>query len=125
MKKQALKTVLLLLLIVSISCGSTNSKNMKTTDNMKIYFFKCSVSEDLYGASLNKDGAPLPTPGGGKWLPIEILNSSYPETIVGFNEEVAKSEIAKWGCHWFSTKGPEDISWGDEGPPKEIVKQGN
>jgi len=38
---------------------------------MKLYFFKCSVSEDLYGASPNKSGEPLPTPGGGnKWSDI-------------------------------------------------------
>ncbi len=83
---------------------------------MKLYFFKCSVSDDLYGASPNRSGDPLPTPGGGKWLPIEILNSDFSETLIGWDAKTANSELEKWGCHWFTTKGPVDISWGEGGP---------
>ncbi len=86
---------------------------------MKLYFFKCSVSEDLYGASPNKSGEPLPTPGGGKWLAIEIINPEHPESIIGFEKNRADSEIKKWGCHWFNTKGPREIYWGEDGPPEE------
>ncbi len=86
---------------------------------MKLYFFKCSVSEDLYGVSPNKKGEPLPTPGGGKWLPIEIINSEHSESIIGFEKNIAASEIEKWGCHWFTTKGSRDIYWGEKGIPKE------
>ncbi len=86
---------------------------------MKLFFFKCSVSEDLYGASPNKDGNPLPVPGGGKWLPIEIINSEHSMSIIGFDKKRADSEIKKWGCHWFTTKGPRDIYWGKDGPPKK------
>lgn len=35
----------------------------------ELFFFVCSVSDDLYGASPNSDGSPLPTPGGGSWVP--------------------------------------------------------
>lgn len=84
---------------------------------MKLFFFKCSVSDDLYGASPNKSGAPLPTPNDGKWLPIAILNSDFSETIIGWNANTAHSEIEKWGCHWFTTNGPVDIYWGEDGPP--------
>jgi hypothetical protein len=86
---------------------------------MKLYFFKCSVSEDLYGTSPNKNGEPLPTPGGGAWLPIEIINSKHSESIIGFDKNIANSEIEKWGCHWFTSKGPRDIFWGKDGPPIE------
>lgn len=82
---------------------------------MKIYFFKCSVSLDLYGASPNRNGNPLPTPGGGKWLPIEIIDSAHQHTIIGFDEEEANTAIQKWGCHWFTTKGTTDIYWGEKG----------
>ena len=80
---------------------------------MKLYFFKCSVSKDLYGVSPNKNGEPLPTPGGGKWLPIEIINYAEPKSIIGFDKKIAFSEIDKQGCHWFTTKGPTEIYWGE------------
>ena len=125
MKNLILKplTGLLTISIILLSCVSVNSQTVKTKENMKLYFFKCSVSDDLYGASPNKDGNPLPTPGGGQWLPIEILDSNHPEAIVGFDTNVAQAEIAKYGCHWFTTKGPRDIYWGDEKPPKIVEKQ--
>ena len=82
-------------------------------DGQSVFLFKCSVSEDLYGASCNSDGSPLPTPGGGKWIPIGGLGPAR----IGFNREAAIADIAKWGCHWFTSKGPTDISWGEEGPP--------
>lgn len=97
MKNRTLKllTGLLTISLILISCINAYSQTDRTKENMKIYFFKCSVSEDLYGASLNKNGKPLPTPGGGKWLPVEILDSNYPEAIVGFDKEIAQLEIAK------------------------------
>ena len=124
MKNLILKplTGLLTISIILLSCVSVNSQTVKTKENMKLYFFKCSVSDDLYGASPNKDGNPLPTPGGGQWLPIEILDSNHPEAIIGFDIKVAKAEIAKYGCHWFTTNGPRDIYWGDEKPPKMAHK---
>ena len=125
MKNRILKSLtgLLTISMLLLSCANANSQTVETKENMKLYFFKCSVSADLYGASPNKDGNPLPTPGGGNWLPIEILDSNHPETIVGFDVKVAQAEIAKYGCHWFTTKGPTDIYWGDEKPPKMVEKQ--
>ena len=83
---------------------------------MKLYFFKCSVSDDLYGVSPNNNGDPLPTPGGGKWLPIEIINYNDSNSIIGFDKNAANSEIEKYGCHWFTTKGPREIYWGENKP---------
>jgi hypothetical protein len=85
---------------------------------LKLYFFNCSVSDDLYGASPNKSGDPLPTPAGGKWLLVEIVDSGHPDAIIGYEKDTAKSEINKWGCHWFTTTGPAEIQWDDDGPPK-------
>ena len=125
MKNRILKSLtgILTISILLLSCVTENSQTVETQENMKLYFFKCSVSDDLYGASPNKDGNPLPTPGGGQWLPIDILDSNHPEAIVGFDTNVAQTEIAKYGCHWFTTKGPRDIYWGDEKPPKLANKQ--
>jgi len=86
------------------------------TDQTDPFFFKCSVSKDLYGATLNADGAPLPTPGGGTWIPldgIDALGSALP----GFIESDAREAISKWGCHWFTSDGSRDIYWGPDGPP--------
>jgi hypothetical protein len=82
-------------------------------------FFTCSVSEDLYGVSPNANGDPLPTPGGGKWLPVMSLKD-LGVAASGFNAEVAAKEIATWGCHWFTSNGPREIYWGPDGPPAEI-----
>ena len=125
MKNLILKSLtgLLSISIILMFCANANSQTVETKDNMKLYFFKCSVSDDLYGASLNKNGNPLPTPGGGQWLPIEILDSNHPEAILGFDIKFAMAEIAKYGCHWFTTKGPRDIYWGDEKPSKVEKKQ--
>lgn len=82
-----------------------------------LYFFKCSVSEDLAGVSLNPDGSPLPTPGGGKWLPVKNL-ATLGEQGANFDLAVALSEIERWGCHWFTSGGPRDIYWGPEGAPE-------
>ena len=87
----------------------------------KPYIFACSISEDLFGASLNASGAPLPTPGGGKWLPVDGLDE-IGGAAAGFNLQVAREEIARWGCHWFTSKGPRDIYWGPDGPPSKLVK---
>ncbi len=86
---------------------------MSTSDDL--YFFRCSVSEDLYGISLNKNGSPLPTPGGGAWLllpGIESLQSARN----GFVESEAREEISKWGCHWFTSEGSTEIYWGSDEP---------
>ena len=125
MRNRILKSLtgLLTISIMLMFSAHANSQTNKIEENMKLYFFKCSVSDDLYGASPNKDGNPLPTPGGGQWLPIEILDSNHPEAIVGFDTKVAQVEIAKYGCHWFTTKGPRDIYWGDEKPPNVAEKQ--
>jgi len=87
------------------------------SDNQKdLYFFACSVSEDLYGVSPNANGDPLPTPGGGKWLPVKSLKD-LGAAASGFNAEAAIKEIATWGCHWFTSNGPREIYWGPDGPP--------
>jgi len=87
----------------------------------KPYIFACSISEDLYGASPNASGDPLPTPAGGKWLPVDGLGE-IGDAAAGFNSQVAQEEIARWGCHWFTSKGPRDIYWGPDGPPRNLVK---
>ncbi len=81
-----------------------------------LFYFKCSVSEDLYGVSPNADGAPLPTPGGGSWLPLDNKNA-LGKAAPGFKVEAASADLSQWGCHWFSSKGPVDIIWGKEMPP--------
>ena len=81
----------------------------------KLYLFKCSVSEDLYGASTNPNGTPLPTTGGGTWLPLAGVDS-LERAKGGFVEKEARDEISKWGCHWFSSEGSRDIYWGPDGP---------
>lgn len=106
-------------------CGwSQTARDQVMSASSDLYFFKCSVSEDLYGASPNADGSPLPTPGGGKWLVLhglEALGSAQ----AGFDKETAMSDISRWGCHWFTTAGPREIYWGEDGPPTEILKTGS
>ena len=85
------------------------------------FIFRCSISEDLYGASPNPCGDPLPTPGGGQWLPVEGL-AAIGEAAEGFDKKAAQDEIAAWGCHWFTSNGPRDIYWGPDGPPKDNDK---
>jgi len=75
-----------------------------------VYFFKCSVSEDLYGACLDLSGSPLPTPGGGKWLPLSE-KSDLGGAEQGYNDDASKEDLEKWGCHWFTSKGPTKIIW--------------
>lgn len=75
-----------------------------------LFFFKCSVSDDLYGACKKIDGATLPTPGGGKWLPLSN-QSELGDAQAGFNMSESQIEIEKWGCHWFTSKGTTDIIW--------------
>jgi len=87
---------------------------MSETDNF--FYFKCSVSEDLFGVSLNADGSPLPTPGGGSWITLENFES-LGKAKNGFKKKVVQADVSKWGCHWFSSKGPTEIIWGDEKPP--------
>ena len=82
-----------------------------------LHFFKCSVSEDLYGVCPDPTGNPLPTPGGGVWIPVDSLEALGP-AAAGFDVDEASKEIAAWGCHWFTSKGPRDIYWGPDGPPK-------
>ncbi len=84
--------------------------------NPKIFYFKCSVSDDLYGACRDASGDPLPTPGGGKWLPMPDL-AALGSASSGFDLAAADKEISKWGCHWFTSAGSCDISWGPKGPP--------
>jgi hypothetical protein len=91
---------------------------MSNTDTP--YIFVCSVSEDLYGASPNASGDPLPTPSGGKWLPVDGL-VAIGDAAAGFDTKAAQEEIAQWGCHWFTSKGPRDIYWGPNGPPKKLA----
>ena len=87
----------------------------------RLYFFTCSVSEDLYGVSPSADGAPLPTPSGGVWHPVDDL-ADLGAAAAGFDGAAARREIERWGCHWFTSQGPREINWGAEGPPKETVK---
>lgn len=90
---------------------------MSNTENL--YFFTCSVSKDLYGVSPNMTGDPLPTPGGGQWLPVESL-ADLGDAAAGFDASAAQREINRWGCHWFTSKGPRDVYWGPDGPPADI-----
>lgn len=83
-----------------------------------LFFFKCSVSEDLYGASPEPTGASLPTPGGGAWIPLNSP-SELGDAAEGFDADAAAREVAAWGCHWFTSKGPRDIYWGPDGPPDD------
>lgn len=82
-----------------------------------LYFFKCSVSADLYGAALNVDGTPLPTPGGGSWIPLDDV-SALGDAKHGFVESEAREALSVWGCHWFTSTGGVEITWGPDGPPK-------
>jgi hypothetical protein len=84
----------------------------------ELFFFKCSVSEDLYGVSPNSDGDPLPTPGGGTWISLKEIDA-LGNAKDGFIESEALEEIAKWGCHWFTSEGSRDIYWGPDGPPNK------
>lgn len=88
----------------------------------RYYFFTCSVSEDLYGVCPDPSGDPLPTPSGGKWLPVENL-AALGQGSVGFDQDVVDRDIDVWGCHWFTSKGPRDINWGPDGPPEHILKR--
>jgi len=86
----------------------------------KLHFFSCSVSDDLYGVSLSADGAPLPTPSGGTWLPLEFP-ADLGTAASGFDDAAARREIERWGCHWFTSQGPREINWGPDGRPKKSV----
>jgi hypothetical protein len=83
------------------------------TNRSELFFFVCSVSDDLYGVSPNLDGTPLPTPGGGSWIPADGIDT-LGDAKKGFVESEARKEINKWGCHWFTSEGSSDIYWGDE-----------
>jgi hypothetical protein len=105
----------------SAKCADQKDRSEAAVEtNSRLFFFKCSVSEDLFGASPNPDGTPLPTPGGGKWLPLAALDEKGSEPA-GFDASAARAEIEQWGCHWFTTKGPRDIYWGPGGPPKSAA----
>lgn len=93
------------------------------SDQTDLFFFKCSVSDDLYGASPNANSTPLPTPGGGTWIPLAGVESLN-EARHGLVENEAREEISKWGCHWFTSKGSREIYWGPEGPPKNNIAMG-
>jgi hypothetical protein len=88
---------------------------------MKLYFFKCSVSEDLYGTSPNKNGEPLPTPGGGTWLPIEIINSEHSASIIGFDKNTANSKL-KNGVATGLLRKDQEISFGER---MDLLKKKN
>ncbi len=90
----------------------------------KFYLFQCSVSEELYGASLNSNGSPLPTPAGGDWLAIKERDL-IDRICKNFDPQAAQQDIDQWGCHWFTSKGPREIYWGPSGPPKSpsLTKQ--
>lgn len=90
--------------------------------NANPFFFKCSVSEDLYGACLDPSGDPLPTPGGGTWLPVDSLDA-LGAAAAGFNPEAAERDIARWDNHWFTSNGRREIWWGPDGPPEHLVKR--
>lgn len=87
--------------------------------DLNLFFFNCSVSDDLYGASPNESGEPLPAPSGGKWLPLDGIEG-LGDARSGFKESLARTEIAKWGCHWFTSEGPTEIYWGEDGPPATL-----
>lgn len=86
----------------------------------KLYFFTCSVTEDLFGVSPAADGGLLPTPGGGKWLAVNDL-ADLGAALEGFSETAARNDIERWGCHWFTSLGPRDINWGPDGPPEVLA----
>jgi len=80
------------------------------------YFFECSVSADLYGACMDKNGAALPTPSGGTWLPVAGL-AAIGAAAQGYDAAAAARDIRLWKCHWFTSEGPRGINWGAAGPP--------
>ncbi len=86
----------------------------------KLHFFTCSVTEDLFGVSPAADGGLLPTPGGGKWLPVNDL-ADLGAAVGGFDETAARCDIERWECHWFTSRGPREIKWGPDGPPDEMA----
>ena len=88
--------------------------------NAKLYFFKCLISEDLYGVCLDPSGVPLPTPGGGKWLPVGSLDD-LGSAATGFDPDAAGRDIQMWDNHWFTSKGPREIYWGPDGPPEDLL----
>ncbi len=90
--------------------------------HQKLHFFTCSVSEDLYGVSPDADGSSLPTPGGGKWVPVNDL-ADLGMAGDGYDEIAARREIERWGCHWFTSRGPREIYWGPDGPPEELAER--
>ena len=90
--------------------------------NAKLYFFKCSISEDLYGACHVPSGEPLPTPGGGTWLPVDSLDALGPAAS-GFDPDAASRDIERWENHWFTSIGPREIYWGPDGPPEHLVQR--
>jgi hypothetical protein len=101
---------------VNLTLMSIMERSVMPDQNEALCFFKCSVSEDLYGASPNASGEPLPTPGGGKWIPLVSLEDLGP-AAKGYDPIAARRDIEAWGCHWFTSQGPRDIYWGPDGPP--------
>jgi hypothetical protein len=82
----------------------------------RLYFFKCAVSVDLYAVTTDADGRPLPTSGDIRWQAIDSLDA-LGEAAEGFDDATALADIARYGCHWFTSEGRVDIFWGEEGPP--------
>ena len=70
----------------------------------ELFFFVCSVSDDLYGVSPNSDGTPLPTPGGGYLDSVGGIDA-LGDAKAGFIESEAREEITKWGVPLVHLKG--------------------
>ena len=86
------------------------------TENGRLFFFRCAVSVDLYAVTTDAEGRPLPTTGDISWQAIGGVDA-LGEAAQGFDGAAARADIARYGCHWFTSEGPVDIYWGEEGPP--------
>lgn len=85
--------------------------------NKKLFFFKCTVSVDLFGVTAEAGGRTLPRTGGTSWKRLGGLNA-LGEAAKGFDRAAAWEDISRQGCHWFTSDGPIDVFWGDPGPPR-------
>ena len=89
---------------------------MGMSDDARLYFFRCAVSVDLYAVTNDASGRPLPTSGDIRWQAISGVEA-LGEAARGFDGETARADIARYGCHWFTSEGRVDIYWGEQGPP--------
>ena len=85
-------------------------------NGLDLFIFKCAVSVDLYGVTANATGSALLNSGGTYWVPVHDV-AALGEAVRGFDPETARRDIARQGCHWFTSDGPVEVYWGDISPP--------